>query len=248
MIQRIGNKGRVHEMPHVFQKRHICLKRVPYVWKGPTCLKIKKIPYVLPLCCAFWSIFFPIYCKSPICGKLGPRMWLISGQYVSAAVVYSDHIILIFVLIKLSIALFLVPVSFCYFFTFCAVHIYSMAAYGNSMVYCTCCLPLVYSLMQWNWFSDVTDACNSGASSDHREPISPHHAVVVQIFSEHFALVQQIGEECNKSFAVFFLCHAAFAGWWHSKSPAEGNCYFGGNSTKERSGKLGWHPFYWYLD
>ena len=34
-----------------------------------------------------------------------------------------------------------------------------------------------YSLVQWNWSSDVTDACNSGASSDHREPISLHQAV-----------------------------------------------------------------------
>ena len=34
-----------------------------------------------------------------------------------------------------------------------------------------------YSLVQWNWFSDVTDACNSGASSDHGEPISLHQAV-----------------------------------------------------------------------
>ena len=35
---------------------------------------------------------------------------------------------------------------------------------------------VTYSLVQWNWFSDVTDACNSGASSD---PIAsnpgPHH-------------------------------------------------------------------------
>ena len=40
-------------------------------------------------------------------------------------------------------------------------------------------LPLcvMYSLVQWNWFSDVTDACNSGASSDHRGPISLHQAV-----------------------------------------------------------------------
>ena len=30
---------------------------------------------------------------------------------------------------------------------------------------------------QWNWFSDVSDACNSGASSDIREPISLHQAV-----------------------------------------------------------------------
>ena len=28
-----------------------------------------------------------------------------------------------------------------------------------------------------NWFSGNTDACNSGASSDHREPISLHQAV-----------------------------------------------------------------------
>ena len=35
----------------------------------------------------------------------------------------------------------------------------------------------IYSLVQWNWFSDVTDACNSGASSDVREPISLHQAV-----------------------------------------------------------------------
>ena len=34
-----------------------------------------------------------------------------------------------------------------------------------------------YSLVQWNWFSDITDKCNSGASSDHREPISLHQAV-----------------------------------------------------------------------
>ena len=34
-----------------------------------------------------------------------------------------------------------------------------------------------YRLVQWNWFSDVTDACSSGASSDHREPISLHQAV-----------------------------------------------------------------------
>ena len=31
--------------------------------------------------------------------------------------------------------------------------------------------------MQLNWFSDVTDACNSGASNDHREPISLQQAV-----------------------------------------------------------------------
>ena len=35
----------------------------------------------------------------------------------------------------------------------------------------------LYSLVQWNWFSDVTEACNSGASSDGREPISLHQAV-----------------------------------------------------------------------
>ena len=40
-----------------------------------------------------------------------------------------------------------------------------------------CVVPRMYSLVQWNWFSDVTDACNSGASSDHREPISLHRAV-----------------------------------------------------------------------
>ena len=34
-----------------------------------------------------------------------------------------------------------------------------------------------YSLVQWNWFSDVTDACNSGASGNHKEPISLHQAV-----------------------------------------------------------------------
>ena len=34
-----------------------------------------------------------------------------------------------------------------------------------------------YSLVQWNWFSDVTNACNSDASSDHRESID-HHAYV----------------------------------------------------------------------
>ena len=37
--------------------------------------------------------------------------------------------------------------------------------------------PKLYSLVQRNWFSDGTDACNSGASSDHREPISLHQAV-----------------------------------------------------------------------
>ena len=35
-----------------------------------------------------------------------------------------------------------------------------------------------YSLVQWNWYSDITDACNSGASGDHREPISLHQAVL----------------------------------------------------------------------
>ena len=39
------------------------------------------------------------------------------------------------------------------------------------------CRRGLYSLVQWNWFSDVIDACNSGASSDHREPISLHQAV-----------------------------------------------------------------------
>ena len=38
----------------------------------------------------------------------------------------------------------------------------------------------IYSLVQWNWFSDVTHACNSGASSDHRDPISLHQAVLSQ--------------------------------------------------------------------
>ena len=38
----------------------------------------------------------------------------------------------------------------------------------------------IYSLVQWNWFSGVTDACSSGASGDHREPISLHQAVVKQ--------------------------------------------------------------------
>ena len=42
-----------------------------------------------------------------------------------------------------------------------------------------CTLHLMYSLVQWNWFSDVTDACNSGASGDHREPISLHQAVLL---------------------------------------------------------------------
>ena len=37
--------------------------------------------------------------------------------------------------------------------------------------------PKKYSLVQRNWFSDVIDACNSGAYSDQREPISLHQAV-----------------------------------------------------------------------
>ena len=47
-----------------------------------------------------------------------------------------------------------------------------------------------YSLVQLNWFSDVTDACNSGASSDHREPISLHqavHAVKRRLFPQQTA-------------------------------------------------------------
>ena len=39
------------------------------------------------------------------------------------------------------------------------------------------CYSLPYSLVQWNWSCDVTDACNSGASGDQREPISLHQAV-----------------------------------------------------------------------
>ena len=46
--------------------------------------------------------------------------------------------------------------------------------------------PAKYSLVQWNWFSDVTDACNSGASSDRREPISLHQAVALNLFGELF--------------------------------------------------------------
>ena len=55
----------------------------------------------------------------------------------------------------------------------------------------------LYSLVQWNWFSDVTDACNSGVSSDHGEPISLHEALSLcwkvcthpSIFLETFGLV-----------------------------------------------------------
>ena len=39
------------------------------------------------------------------------------------------------------------------------------------------CTWLLHSLVQWNWFSDVTNTCNAGASSDQREPISLHQAV-----------------------------------------------------------------------
>ena len=41
----------------------------------------------------------------------------------------------------------------------------------------------MYSLVQWNWFSEVTEACTSGASSDVREPISLHQAVHVEMIN-----------------------------------------------------------------
>ena len=52
-------------------------------------------------------------------------------------------------------------------------------------------LHCIYSLVQWNLFSDVAHACNSGASSDHTEPISLHQAVctVNPVQNDH-ALVQ----------------------------------------------------------
>ena len=56
----------------------------------------------------------------------------------------------------------------------------------------------LYSLVQWNWFSDVTDACNSGASIDHREPTSLHqdvHAMHMQrwnIFSFLFLILLKV--------------------------------------------------------
>ena len=40
-----------------------------------------------------------------------------------------------------------------------------------------CRRSLLYSLVQWNWFSDVTHPCNSGSSSDPRGPIALHQAV-----------------------------------------------------------------------
>ena len=48
---------------------------------------------------------------------------------------------------------------------------------------------LIQPVTQWNWFSDVTDACNSGASSDHREPISLHQAVFMWAINQYKALM-----------------------------------------------------------
>ena len=60
-----------------------------------------------------------------------------------------------------------------------------------------------YSLVHWNWFSDVTDACNSGASSDVREPISLHQAVRPNAHSnEHTWRLTFPAMSCSQVMAV----------------------------------------------
>ena len=70
-----------HERPHMFQKGPICFRKDLYVSKEPH--MFEKETHMLPICCAFWRIFFPTCWKSSICCKPGPHMQPICSPYVA---------------------------------------------------------------------------------------------------------------------------------------------------------------------
>ena len=101
------------------------------------------------------------------------------------------------------------------------VCVYTFVSMYLSMCICVCVRTShvhAYSLVQCNWFSDATDACNSGASGDHREPISLHQAVCLCICAPVY--------QCVCASTCVFVC---------PHSPLTGVGFVGGRHSSELS-------------